>query len=135
MKARVLVVDDESSILITLRAILELHGYEVEAAASAAEAIGKLQAAVFQMVITDMRMETATAGFDVVRAARMQPYQPIAVLLTAYPPAEAEWKAAGVAALFEKPVNVRALVQELQAIMNARSRASSPAGRQLDAHA
>jgi len=135
MKARVLVVDDESSILITLRAILELHGYEVEAAASAAEAAAKLQAAVFQMVITDMRMETATAGFDVVRVARMQPYQPIAVLLTAYPPAEAQWKAAGVAALFEKPVNVRALVQELQAIMNSRSAASSSAGHQLDAHA
>jgi CheY-like chemotaxis protein len=93
MRARVLVVDDEPSILTTLRAILELQGFEVDAAGSAMEAIQKLQAAVFQMVITDMRMETATAGYDVVRAAQAQPYQPISVLLTAYPPEEAEWRA------------------------------------------
>ena len=120
MKARVLVVDDEPSILITLRAILEHHGFEVDAAGSAMEAIQKLQAAVFQMVITDMRMETVTAGYDVVRAAQTQPYQPTSVLLTAYPPEEAEWRACGVRALFEKPVNVPALVQELQALMEQR---------------
>jgi CheY-like chemotaxis protein len=134
MKTRVLVVDDEPSILVTLRAILELQGFEVDAAGSALEAIQKLQAAVFQMVITDMRMETATAGYDVVRAAQTQPYQPISVLLTAYPPEEAEWRACGVRALFEKPVNVPALVQELQALMEQRA-GSNPTDRWRDAHA
>lgn len=86
------------------------------------EAVRKLQAAVFQIVITEMRMETVTAGYDVVRAAQAQPYLPISVLLTAYPPEEAEWRARGVKALFEKPVNVPALVQELQALYGTASR-------------
>jgi len=125
-KPRVLVVDDESSILITLPAILERHGFDVCAAGSAREAIQKLLGNVFQIVITDMRMETVTAGYDVVRAAQMQPYQPATLLLTAFPPEEAEWRACGVTALFEKPVNVRALVAELRAIIERQpSRPSS----------
>jgi DNA-binding response OmpR family regulator len=116
-KPRVLVVDDESSILITLPAILERHGFAVDAAASASEAIQKLFEGVFQIVITDMRMESLTSGYDVVRAAQMQPYQPATLLLTAFPPEEAEWRASGVGALFEKPVNMPALLKELRAVI------------------
>jgi len=112
-----LVVDDESSILLTLTAILERHGFDVDAAASAREGIQKLLEGVFQVVITDMRMESPTAGYDVVRAAQMQPYQPVTLLLTAFPPEEAEWRASGIRALFEKPVNVLALIDELRAII------------------
>ena len=42
MKRRILLVDDELAILLTLRAILEMNGFEVETAASAREAEGKL---------------------------------------------------------------------------------------------
>ena len=42
MKRRILVVDDELAILLTLRAILEMNGFEVETAASAKEAEKKL---------------------------------------------------------------------------------------------
>lgn len=125
-KPRVLVVDDESSIRITLPAILERHGFDVDAASSAREGIQKLVERVFQIVITDMRMETLTAGYDVVRAARMQPYQPATLLVTAFPPEEAEWKACGVGGLFEKPVNVPALLEELQAIVERQRIKSGP---------
>jgi len=64
MKRRILLVDDELAILLTLRAILEMNGFEVETAASAHEAEGKLANGDFHMVITDMRMETETAGYD-----------------------------------------------------------------------
>ena len=45
MKRRILLVDDELAILLTLKAILEIHGFEVETAASGREAISKLKAA------------------------------------------------------------------------------------------
>jgi CheY-like chemotaxis protein len=103
MKPRVLVVDDEAGILLTLPAILERNGLQVETATSALEAAEKLTATVFDLVITDMRMEHPQAGYDVIAAAQQVSYQPPTVLLTAYPPAENEWKAHGASALFESP--------------------------------
>jgi len=70
MKRRILLVDDEPAILLTLKDILEMNGFEVETASSGREAVQKLDADVFQMVITDMRMESETAGYDVIRSAR-----------------------------------------------------------------
>ena len=40
--ARVLVVDDDPTSRLTLQTVLEAGGYHVDAAASAAEAVGKL---------------------------------------------------------------------------------------------
>ena len=76
MKRRILLVDDELAILLTLKAILEMHGFEVETAVSAKEASTKLKAAIFHMVITDMSMETENAGYDVIRAAKKNPTIP-----------------------------------------------------------
>jgi DNA-binding NtrC family response regulator len=61
MKRRILLVDDELPILLTLKAILEMNGFEVETAASVQEAETKLEGGTFHMVITDMRMENETA--------------------------------------------------------------------------
>ena len=38
MKRRILLVDDDLAVLLTLKAVLELHGFEVETAGSSAEA-------------------------------------------------------------------------------------------------
>ena len=70
MKRRILLVDDELAILLTLKAVLEMNDFEVETAASAREARSKLKAGVFHMVITDLRMENESAGLEVVRAAK-----------------------------------------------------------------
>jgi CheY-like chemotaxis protein len=125
MKPRVLVVDDEAPILLTLRAILERNGFQVETAASAAEASEKLTTTVFDLVMTDMRMEHREAGYDVIAAAQKVPYRPPTVLLTAYPPAENEWRARGASALFEKPVNVPALVRELNSLIRRSVKATA----------
>ena len=44
---RILLVDDELAILLTLKAILELNGFSVETAASAKEAEKKLTSGVY----------------------------------------------------------------------------------------
>jgi DNA-binding NtrC family response regulator len=126
MSPRVLVVDDESSILITFRAILERDGFEVETAGSAQQATQKLEAAIFQLVISDLRMETDQAGCEVIRTAKAQAYGPVAVLLTAYPPPETEWKSWGADALFEKPVNITAMAGRLKVLVERRNKQTSP---------
>jgi DNA-binding response OmpR family regulator len=117
MKRRILLVDDELAILLTLRAILEMNGFEVDTAASAKEAQTKLKGGVYEMVITDMRMESETAGYDVIRAARQQPYDPATALLTAYPSLGNDWKSKGAQSLLVKPVNTDELLRQLEALL------------------
>jgi DNA-binding response OmpR family regulator len=117
MKRRILLVDDELAILLTLRAILEMNGFEVDTAASSKEAQNKLKSGTYEMVITDMRMESETSGYDVIRAARQQSYDPATALLTAYPSLGNDWKSKGVHSLLVKPVNTDELLRQLEALL------------------
>ena len=91
MKRRILLVDDDLAVLLTLKAVLELHGFEVETAGSSAEAFARMGSAVYHMVISDLKMETEDAGLEVIRTARRQAYAPATALLTAYPPSGEHW--------------------------------------------
>lgn len=117
MKRRILLVDDELAILLTLKAILEMNGFEVETAASAKEAASKLPAREFHMVITDMRMETETAGYDVIRLARKQKYNPATAILTAFPALGSDWKNAGAQSLLVKPVGTDDLLRQIESLL------------------
>ncbi len=117
MKRRILLVDDELAILLTLKAILEMNGFQVETAASAAEAQQKLNSSEFEMVITDMRMENETSGYDVIHAARQQRYNPATAILTAYPTLGTEWQSRGAQSLLVKPVNTPDLLRQIEALL------------------
>lgn len=80
--ARVLLVDDDPAARLTLKTVLEAGGYAVDSAASAAEAFGKLEAQEYQLVLTDMQMESPEAGLRVLQHARMMEYRPATALLT-----------------------------------------------------
>jgi DNA-binding NtrC family response regulator len=118
MKRRILLVDDDVAVLLTLKAVLEMHGFEVNTAQSVSDAVGKLTSGTYQMVITDMRMESETAGFQVVEAAKRQSYRPATAILTAYPPIEADdWKEGGAESLLVKPVGTKDLVRQIEALL------------------
>ena len=114
---RILLVDDELAILLTLKAILELNGFAVETAASAKEAEEKLTGNTYDMVITDMRMETETAGYDVIRVAKQQPYDPATAILTAYPTLGSDWESRGAQQLLVKPVGTDELLRQLESLL------------------
>jgi len=122
MKRRILLVDDDLTVLLTLKAVLELHGFEVQTAASAAEAIRELEKGHFQLVITDARMETDDAGFRVIRAARAQSNRPATALLTAYPPSSTDWSDDGAVSLLVKPVGTQELVLKIEALLARHNR-------------
>lgn len=80
---RVLVVDDEASLLATLAANLELEGFEVFEAASAARALAVLAAERIDLVLTDIRMP-GMSGVDLFyELKRLRPAMPV-VLMTAF---------------------------------------------------
>jgi CheY-like chemotaxis protein len=83
-KYRILVVDDESSVLLTYRLILEHQGYEVVACGTSTEAIALLQSQVFDTVLCDYSLEEQHTGFEVIAAARRQDPAIPAALLTGY---------------------------------------------------
>jgi DNA-binding response OmpR family regulator len=119
MKRRILLVDDEPAILLTLKALLEIHGFEVETATSARDAKSKLRSSSFVMVITDMRMENDQAGLEVARAAKKASYQPAVALLTAFPLSDDVWRDDGADEMLVKPMNSAVLIQQLEALLVA----------------
>jgi DNA-binding response OmpR family regulator len=117
MKRRILLADDEIAILLTLKAILEIHGFDVETAASAGEAIAKLQTGNYHMVITDMKMEHEKSGYEVIRAARSTEYDPAVAILTAFPMLGSEWKSEGAQSMLVKPMNTEDLLRQIEALL------------------
>lgn len=77
-----LLVDDDPSARLTLKALLEAGGYRVDAAASAAEAVGKLDERQYELVLSDLQMESPKAGLKVLAHARLMNYKPATAIVT-----------------------------------------------------
>jgi DNA-binding response OmpR family regulator len=114
MRRRILLVDDEVAVLLTLKAVLEISGFDVDTAASAREGVSKLHTREYHMLITDMRMEHDVAGVEVIKAARAATYHPAVALLTAFPVAEEDWQEMGADQLLVKPMHTRILLQQIE---------------------
>lgn len=117
MTRRILLVDDEPAIRLTLKSILEKNGYEVVTAASSAEAKLRLGSERYDLVITDLKMEHERAGFDVVRFATEQSYRPTVVIMTARPDLGEDWKKQGAESLLIKPINAPELLEFIEALL------------------
>ena len=86
--ARVLVVDDDPAARLTLQTVLEAGGYRVDSAATAAEAVEKLDGDEYELVLSDMQMESPEAGLKVLAHAQMMEYKPATALVTTYQDSE-----------------------------------------------
>lgn len=79
--ARILIVDDQKSVLLTLEALLSKDGHSITSATNAMEAIRALGAGHFDLVITDAVMPNGD-GYSLVRAIRKQPaFEKLPVIL------------------------------------------------------
>lgn len=79
--ARVLLADDDTATRLTLQTVLEAGGYHVDSAASAAEAVGKLDEKEYELVLSEMDMEFPSSGLKVIAHARMMDYKPATAVL------------------------------------------------------
>jgi DNA-binding NtrC family response regulator len=82
---RLLFVDDEDSIRLTLPLVLQQRGFEVKVAGSVAEAISIIQTQKFDVLLSDLNIGEAGDGFAVVRAARKVNQRCVTIILTGYP--------------------------------------------------
>jgi DNA-binding NtrC family response regulator len=83
MKGRLLVVDDERGIVIALKGLFTKEGYEVETAESGEQALEKVKAGLFHVIITDLSMK-GMSGLDLLRKVHELDPQCAVLMITAY---------------------------------------------------
>src|SRR5258706_2362233 len=83
MPGRILIVDDEKAILVALRGLFAKEGYEVDTAASGEEAVKKIEAGRFHLVVTDLSMD-GISGMQVLERARTVDPDLAVVMMTAH---------------------------------------------------
>src|SRR5437762_2430602 len=113
---RLLFVDDENSIRVTLTAILQQEGFDVTACATVPEAIEAINKNQFDVLISDLNVGEPGDGFTVVSAMRRVQPQVITFILTGYPDFESALKAirSQVDDYITKPADVRSMVQAIR---------------------
>ena len=106
---RVLVVDDEDNILfIVRRALARLHeACEVQTAANGQEALKLAREALFDLVVTDLRMPEMD-GIALTEALKQEDDSPVVIWMTAYHcnAQEDEMKRLGVCCCLDKPIEI-----------------------------
>lgn len=85
---RILFVDDEESIRITLPPVLENNGFEVRVAASVPDALFEINSHTFDALLCDLNISEEGDGFLVVSAMRHLQPNCINLILTGYPALE-----------------------------------------------
>jgi len=119
---RILVVDDDPSMVKTLVDIFKVKGYEAEAALSASEALAKVAEGHFDCVLSDVKMPQVN-GVELYRAIKERnPDLPL-VLMTAYS-ADAlvqEALAEGAIACLTKPLDINVLLHFFASLRKERS--------------
>ena len=115
-RKRVLFVDDEPSIRLTLPPILEKAGFEVHIAESVADALFEINSFQFDALVTDLNIGEEGDGFLV--ASGMRHIQPdcTVFILTGYPAFETALQAihSQVDDYLVKPVEIDSLVNALK---------------------
>jgi ActR/RegA family two-component response regulator len=84
-KRKLLLVDDESSIRLTLGTILQLRGYDVTAVGSVSEALASMQQLPFEVLVSDLNIGAPYDGFTISSAMRRIHPRAAIVMITGYP--------------------------------------------------
>jgi DNA-binding response OmpR family regulator len=82
-KGRILVVDDEETMRLSLGDILRLDGYQVQTAQDGAAAIGRLRRETFDLMLLDLKMP-GMDGLEVLQMASKIAPDTYVILLTAH---------------------------------------------------
>jgi signal transduction histidine kinase/DNA-binding response OmpR family regulator len=82
-RPRILIVDDEANLLLTLEAILRQEGYDTEAVSTGGGAIDAIHQRRFDLVLTDLKMP-GVDGFAVLEAVRNCSPDTVTVVMTGY---------------------------------------------------
>jgi DNA-binding response OmpR family regulator len=111
-KGRILVVDDDVSILRTFKLILEKEGYAVETAATGSDALKKIMKGTFNVCLVDVKLPDMD-GTDLL--LKINPTT-VKIIITGYSSSEIGMKAADYRAddYLVEPVKAEELIATVQ---------------------
>jgi DNA-binding response OmpR family regulator len=124
MSKRILIVDDEVNIVISVEFLLEQAGYYVRVAHNGEEGLERVATFEPDLVLLDVMMPRLN-GFDVCQRIRQNPaWQDIKIIMLTAKGREAEITkglALGANAYITKPFSTRELLAEVKRILGERS--------------
>ena len=125
---RVLFVDDEPGIRITMPEILRQHGFSVTAVGNVNEALDEITSAQFDVLISDLNFDHPADGFIVVSAMRRTQPNCVTLILTGHPGFDSALKALRnqVDDYLIKPADIPALVNLIGAKLQQRNSGTLP---------
>lgn len=127
--ARILVVEDDDKISLLAQLLLRREGWEVDAAADGAEALRKIRAGNYAVIVLDLMLPVVN-GFEVLQelsALRRGMLARVIVLTAASEATLAHFDRTSVAEVIRKPFDIRTFVGAVRRC--ARAAASSRRGR------
>jgi signal transduction histidine kinase len=115
VRARILLVDDEPNILLTVKEILVQEGYDVDAEPDGLSALRALQHSTYDLVLTDLKME-GMDGLSLLEEVRKHSPQTVTVMMTGYGSVDSATEAVRLGAYeyLLKPVAVEELKQAVE---------------------
>jgi DNA-binding response OmpR family regulator len=128
--AHILIVDDQQSVLLTLEALLKSDNHLVTACTNAIDAMAKLNAEPFDLVISDVVMSVGGTGLALLRTIRNQPHLariPVILLTGKREKTDVEKGIqAGADDYVVKPIDPTLLLAKIRNIVSVNSSAGTP---------
>ncbi len=116
-RKRILIVDDDETILYILRRFFIGEGFEVLVAKDGSEAMERLKAENLSLVLTDIKMPSFS-GIDLIRFTRQKMKGIPIVAMTAYPYLYPEKRNGNeVDAYFRKPFDINEMLSSIEKIL------------------
>jgi len=113
---RILIVDDDDLIRLSLNDVLELEGFEVTSAGNVPDALRLITSNVYDVLLSDLHMPGAGDGLTVISAMRHANPKAVTMLLSSFP----EMDAASHAILLQtdqilvKPMDMPSLIAAIK---------------------
>jgi ActR/RegA family two-component response regulator len=128
---KLLFVDDEPTIRLTLPRILEMHEFEVKAAANVPDALALINSEKFDVLLSDLNIGEPSDGFTVVSAMRRTQPEAITIIITGFPAFETALEAirGQVDDYIVKPAKTEELIETIRLKLLNRSPRHVPAPR------
>jgi ActR/RegA family two-component response regulator len=110
-QAKILLVDDNASLLGKMKELLELYGFEVVPAAGVSEALNQIVSQPFDVLLTDLHMPDPGDGFAVVTAMRHSQPEALTLVVSGFPDVQGAMAAILLQAdeVLVKPIDVEHL--------------------------
>lgn len=120
-KAKILLVDDEEDVLLTLKALLRQAGHRADTAPSAEEALRLLEKRNYTLVITDLRMPHMS-GEELLERVRRRHPETAVIVLTGYGSIESAVEAIrkGAADYITKPYTPEDFLHRVHRILHTK---------------